>query len=208
MRLYYDRASSHSRRAIITALHLGTAVELVRVDLARGEHRRPAYLRLNPNGKVPTLEDAGFVLWESHAIQQYLADISPGQDVYPTAPRDRADVNRWLFWSAQHFTPGVGVLNWENRRKAQLGAGAPDLAEVKRGEQLVRDAAGMLDAHLEARRWLAQDRLTLADLAVAAPLMQTIPARLPVQSLVHVQRWFAEIEQLDAWQRAVALEAC
>jgi glutathione S-transferase len=206
MRLYYDRSSSHSRRAIVTAFHLGAPVELVRVDLGHAEHRQPAYLRLNPNGKVPTLEDAGFVLWESHAIQQYLADITPGQTVYPVAPRERADVNRWLFWSAQHFTPGVGVLNWEHRRKAMLGAGAPDPREIERGERMVLDGARLLDAHLTSRRWLAQDRLTIADLAVAAPLMQTVPARLPVQPFVHLQRWFAEIEQLDAWQRAVALD--
>lgn len=206
MRLYHDRASSHSRRALLTAFHLGLEIELVRVDLLRGEHRAPAYLAINPNGKVPTLEDRGFVLWESHAIQQYLAELTPGQTIYPDAPRERADVNRWLFWSAQHFTPGVGVLNWENRRKAMLGAGAPDPAAVARGEQMVTECARLLDAHLARRQWIALDRLTLADLAVAAPLMQTVPARLPVQPFANLHRWYAQIEQLDAWARAVALE--
>jgi glutathione S-transferase len=115
-------------------------------------------------------------------------------------------VNRWLFWSAQHFTPGVGVLNRENRRKAQLGLGGPDPAEVERGEQMVTDCARLLDAELADHRWIAQDRLTLADLAIAAPLMQTEPARLPVQPFVHLQRWFAQIVELDAWRRAEAIE--
>jgi glutathione S-transferase len=142
------------------------------------------------------------VLWESHAIQQYLADMTPGQTVYPLGARERADVNRWLFWSAQHFTPGVGVLNWQNRRKA----GPPDPAEVARGEEMVITCMAVLDAQLAERRWITQDRLTLADLAVAAPLMQTVPARLPVHGFAHVQRWFAQVVALDAWQRAEALE--
>ncbi len=100
MRLYHHPMSSNARRAVMTVLHLGVDVDLVLVDLAKGEQRRPEYLRLNPNGKVPVLEDQGFVLSESHAIMQYLADRTLGQTLYPEAIQARADVNRWLFWSA------------------------------------------------------------------------------------------------------------
>src|SRR5580704_3001887 len=171
MRLYHHPLSSNARRAVVTAKELGTNVELVLVDLAKGEQKKPEYLKLNPNGKVPTLDDDGFVLWESHAIMQYLADRTPGQALYPEAIRARADVNRWLFWSAHHFTPAVSVLGWENLVKGMIGQGAPDPAAVKRGEGLITECARVLDAHLEGKAWIAQDRLTLADLAIAAPLM-------------------------------------
>ena len=68
---------------------------------------------------------------------QYLADKTPRQTLYPTEARARADVNRWLFWCAQHFHPAIGILNWENWIKGMTGQGGPDPAEVRRGEQLV-----------------------------------------------------------------------
>lgn len=100
-------------------------LDLVIVDLLEGEHRAAAYLKINPNGKVPVLEHAGFHLWESHAIMQYLADLDARQTVYPKAAQPRADVNRWLFWSAYHFTPAVGFISRERiSKKMVCGAGA------------------------------------------------------------------------------------
>jgi glutathione S-transferase len=83
MRLYHHPMSSNARRAVMTAVHLGTKLELVLVDLAKSEQRKPDFLALNPNGRVPVLDDDGFILTESHAIMQYLADGTPGQTVYP-----------------------------------------------------------------------------------------------------------------------------
>ena len=201
MRLYHHPLSSCSRRAVMTAIHLGIPVERVIVDITKGEQRSADYVALNPNARVPTLVDGDFVLWESHAIQQYLAENTPGQDLYPADVRGRADVNRWLFWSANHFGPAIGVLNRENMIKRMMGLGAGDPAEIQRGEQLVTDCARTLDTHLANREWLALGHLTLADFAVAAPLMSTEPAKLPVKDFAHLQRWFARVRELDAWKQ-------
>jgi glutathione S-transferase len=185
----------------MTAVQLGINLELVVVDLAHGQHRTPEYLRLNPNGKVPLLDDDGFRLWESHAIMQYLSDQTPGQSIYPLNVRARADVNRWLFWSAYHFTPAVGMISRERVSKSMVGGtGAADPAEVARGEALLRAAASVLDAHLAGRQWLAQGALTLADLAIAAPLMHMEAARLPLADFANLQAWFDRVQALEAWQ--------
>lgn len=201
MRLYHHPMSSNARRAVMTALHLGTKVDLVVVDLAKGEQRAPEYLKKNPNGKVPVLDDDGFLLWESNAIMQYLADKTPGQTVYPNELRARADVNRWLFWSAHHFAPAVGVLGWENLIKPMIGAGDPDPAMVQYGEKLVTDHARVLDAHLDGKKWIAQDRVTLADLAIATPLMVIERAKLPVNGFANVMTWLRRVEGLEAWKK-------
>ena len=96
MRLYHHPYSFNARRAVMTALHLKSPVELVFVDLAKGEQRQSQFLKLNPNHKVPVLEDDGFVLWESHAIMQYLADKTPRQTLYPTETRARAGLVRGI----------------------------------------------------------------------------------------------------------------
>jgi glutathione S-transferase len=203
MRLYYYPTSANSRRVLLTAILLGTKLDLVIVDLLEAEHRTEAYLRINPNGKVPLLDDRGFHLWESHAIMQYLADISVGQSLYPKDVQPRADVNRWLFWCAYHFTPAVGFISRERVSKKMVGGvGPPDGAEIARGEALLGAAAQVLDAHLADRQWIAQNRLTLADLAIASPLMHSERAQLPVTQYQHLQRWFAQVSALDAWKRS------
>lgn len=201
MRLYHHPISTNARRAVMTALQLKAPVELVFVDLAKGAHMDPQFVKLNPNHKVPVLEDDGFVLWESYAIMQYLADKTPGQSLYPTDIRARADVNRWLFWCSQHFMPGIGILNWENSIKGMIGQGGADPAEVKRGEQLVRESGAILDAHLAGREWICGPALTLADLAIAAPLADIGRARLPVGDFTNLLRWLAGVQTLDVWKR-------
>ena len=86
------------------------------------------------------LDDDGFLLWESRAIMQYLADKTPGQSLYPTDARPRADVNRWLFWDAAHFAQGVATLTFERLVKRIGGRGEPDPAEIKQTEEPIIDA--------------------------------------------------------------------
>lgn len=202
MRLFHSPVSSNARRAVMTAVHLGTPIDLVLVDLAKGEQRKPDYLKMNPMGRVPTLlAGGGFILTESHAIMQYLADLTPGQTVYPTELRARADVNRWMFWNANHFSPAVSVLGWERVVKRILAMGEPDPREVARGERLVTELANVLDAHLAGRQWICGTSLSLADLAIATPLMVTVPAQLPVLGHQNIQAWFERVRGLEAWKK-------
>ena len=201
MRLYQHPMSANSRAATLAALALKAPVEMVFVDLAKGEQRLPAYLKLNPNHRVPVLEDGEFVLWESRAIMQYLADKTPGQTLYPTDVRARADVNRWLFWSGQHFSPAVGIFFWENLVKPMIGRGAPDPAELKRGEPLFNEFAAVLDQHLLDRKWVAGESVTLADLSIAVAWACAAPGKAPVAWYANVQRWFLRIQELEVWQQ-------
>ncbi|MDL2355117.1 MAG: glutathione S-transferase family protein [Pseudomonadota bacterium] len=200
MRLYYHPASTCSRRVLLAAHHLDINLELALVDLFKGEQHALEFLKLNPNHQVPVLEHEGFVLSESYAIMQYLADTTLGQTVYPVAPRERADVNRWLFWCGQHFMPGLAILNWENSIKTLAGIGAADPAEVARGESLLIKAATVLNQHLDGREWICDSGLSIADFAIAAPLADQHRAKLPVADLPHVQRWLKQVQALNCWK--------
>lgn len=199
MRLYHHPASSNARRVRIAAQLLGTPLELVEVDLM-DEAARRRLGEINLNSKVPVLDDHGFLLWESGAIMQYLADMAPDQTLYPQDARARADVNRWMFWACQHFAPAVGVLTWEHVWKGMTGNGAADPVEVARGEREVGECGAVLERHLSSRQYVAGHCLTLADVAVATPLMYRAMARLPLADLPHLAAWFARIEALPAWQ--------
>ena len=199
MRLYHHPMSSNARRALMTAIHLGLTLELAEVDLMNADDRRRLG-ELNPNSKLPVLADGAFLLWESCAIMQYLAEQAPGQTVYPSAPQARADVNRWLFWAAQHFSPAIAVLAWERAWKGMTGNGAADPLEEARGEHELHECAVVLDAHLAQRDWLCGDALSLAEFAVAAPLMYSDAVRLPLAQYQHIEAWFARVRQLRASQ--------
>jgi glutathione S-transferase len=201
MKLYFHPMSGNSRRVLLVATHLDVPLERIVVDLPSGEQRGPQHLSRNPNGLVPVLEDEGFLLWESRAIMQYLAERTPGQALFPTDPRGRAEVNRWLFWCAAHMAPANSVLVYENFVKAITGRGAPDPAEVARGEALVAKHAPVLDAHLAGRTWVAEDRLTLADFSLASGFALAGPGRLPIASYANIRAWLGRVQELDAWRR-------
>jgi glutathione S-transferase len=200
MKLHHHPMSSSARRAVLTAVHLGVPFDSVVVDLTNDEARKKL-LVLNPNGKVPVLEDGDLVLWESHAIMQYLADKTPGQTVYPTDLKARADVNRWLFWGSAHFYPAAGILNWENLIKPMIGAGATDPAEVARGERLFGITARVLDEHLANREWISGPRLTLADLAIAPVFITHERAKMPLAQYKNIVGWFDRVRALECWKK-------
>jgi glutathione S-transferase len=200
MRLYHHPMSSNARRATMAAIHLGIRLDLVEINLASpGDRRRLS--ELNANSKIPVLEDDGFLLWESCAIMQYLADSVPRQTVYPREPHERADVNRWMFWATQHFSPAIGVLVWENVWKKIVEGTDPDPVELARGDRDLAKFAAVLDGHLASRQWLCGAAVTLADYAAAAPLMYIQSGRLPLGQYRHLLAWFERVQQLEAWRQ-------
>jgi glutathione S-transferase len=200
MQLYYNHYSSNTRRVLLAADHLGIAFDLIEINLGSQDDRRRLG-EVNDNGKLPVLIDGDFILWESCAIMQYLAEGTPGQTVWPQERRARADVSRWMFWACQHFAPAIGVLTWEYIWKKFVTGLDADPKEVARGEADLAEAALVLDKHLATRRWLAGDDVTLADYAVGAPLMYKDKARLPLDGYPHLLAWFGRIQALPAWQR-------
>ena len=199
MKLHYHPASSSSRKVRLAAALLDIRLEEQLVDFSTGEHKSPDYLKVNPNGLVPTLQDGDRLLWESNAIIQYLADLKPENKLLPREPMARADITRWQFWEQAHWVPALVVVIRENVFKPLWGQPS-DPSEVKRGEEAIHLVAPVLDAHLKERSYLVGDSLTLADISVAAILMYDPKAHLPLADYRHIQRWYGRITQLDAWK--------
>lgn len=200
MKLFYHPQSGNSRRVLLTAAHLQLSLEKVLVDLPRREQKTEPHLARNPNGRVPVLDDDGFLLWESRAIMVYLCEKTPGQELLPVEPRAKADVLRWLFWCANHLQPAAGVLMFENLVKQLTGRGPADPVEVRRGEALFERFCPVLDAHLAGKDWVAQGRVTLADYSLAPSFAAAVPARMPIQGYPHLQAWLRRVQTLDAWR--------
>jgi glutathione S-transferase len=199
MRLYVHRLSPNGLKAIITAEHCGSPVDLVDIDLGAGEQHGAAYRAINPNGRVPTLVDGNFVLWESNAIMQYLAEKAGERSIWPDDPRARADIARWQFWDVAHLGPAAKPFQWEYLIKAMVGLGDPDEAALAAAEAPFRACADVLEATLGKRPYLTGEQLTLADISVAATLIYVEAASMPVADYSALQRWRQQVSAIPAW---------
>jgi len=198
MKLYYCE-TLNPRKVCALARYLNSPVEFVHVDLRSGAHRKPDFLAINPNGKVPVLQDGDLMLWESNAIMCHLAKQAKS-DLWPEDER-QIEVMRWLYWDANHFSRHGGALYFENLVKPALGMGAPDETAVQRATDFFHTFAGILDAHLKDRDFLIGGRLSIADFATAVCLPYAEGAKLPLEPYAEIRRWHAGLETLPAWQK-------
>lgn len=198
MKLYYD-TTFNPRKACVVARHLGSPVEFVHVRLARGEHKQPAFLALNPNGRLPVLQDGERVIWEANAIMCHLA-ATAGSDLWPRDTAAQVEVQRWLSWDAFHFAPHGGTLYFEHVIKPVIGMGEADPVVVARATQAFVASAAVLDRHLADRAHVLGDALSVADFALSAALPWAREARLPLAGFPAIGRWHDRLASLPAWR--------
>lgn len=201
MKLHMNARSPNVRRVRLTAAVLGLELDEVSLDLGKGEHKKPEYLAINPNGAVPTLVDGDVVLTESRSIMQYLTSKKPESGLLPADAATRADVVRWQFWDASHFSPNVAAFLFESYFKPLYKLGETDATKANEALANVRRFGAILDKRLEGRRFVVGDSLTLADLTLASTLMYAVQGKVPLAELPNVQAWFERITALDAWKR-------
>ena len=200
MELFADPITVNCRK-VLAGLHLlGAEYALTKVDYFAGEQKGEAYTAINPNAALPAIRDGDLVLWESNAILQYAADKSGSTEHYPAEAARRADVNRWLLWEAASWFPSCYVYLVENCVKPLLGD-KPDPAVLAGESDNFHKLAGILDARLGAQPWLCGDGVTIADIAVAAPMHLHGWAELPLSDHPNLVEWMTQrVEQLPCWK--------
>jgi len=203
--IYAFPPSPRAFKVMAVANHLGLDWTMRMLDLTKGEQRKPEYVALNPNMRMPTLKDGDYVLWESDAILQYLAGKKPQSGLLPTDETGRLNVTRWQFWDACHWDQACAIYLFENFVKPVIiKSGEPDQAALAKGAELFHRAAKVLDDQLKRNKYVAGDRLTVADFSIAAPLNYTEAARLPLDSYAEITRWYGTMRALPAWQKTLA----
>ena len=190
MDLYHSPICGHSLRVRFAIAELGLDVTEHSLDLPRGEHKAPAYLAVNPLGKVPALVDGALVLWESSAIALYLAERVPERGLVPTTPEERAQLHKWLFFLANE----VGKSAFEYA----FVAAAKEAAAAQ-----LAIAMAVLEQALGGRDHLLGD-FSLADVAYAPPLALLARNGYPLPP--RVAAWAARVHARPAWQRVSARE--
>jgi glutathione S-transferase len=201
MKLHIVPGSPNSRKVEAVLHHLGLKADIQEYDFFAGDLRKPSYLALNLNARVPTLEDGNFVLWESNAIMQYLADKAGDDQLFPRKPQTRADVARWQFWELVHFNRPFGALAFETVAKARRGL-EPDAATVALAQAELARNTPVLEAHLAGRRYLVGNAVTLADYSMVT--LESYRSQVPFDwsPYSHLNAYLDRMNKLEPWVRS------
>ena len=180
----YGVPRSRAFRALWLAKELGLDYDNVAVDFATGETRQSAYLAINPNGHVPAIDDDGFILWESMAINLYLAKKHGLGTLYPTSLEDEARTWQWSLWALNEVDRGVNIWSLHAVRLPPEDRDPQKLAEALK---VIAGPFRVLDAALAGRSYLLGDDFTVADLNVAAVISRAID--MDLAATPHVGAW-------------------
>jgi len=195
MKLHLAANSGNSYKVRILLSLLKVPHETVLVDMKNREHKQPAFLKLNPRGEVPVLEDDGVVLWDSAACLIYLARKHGGEQWLPSAPGPMAEVMQWVALAGNEIQFG---LQYARRGVLQ---GRWTAGTLEQGQAIGRVALDALERRLKDHSWLALDRPTIADVA-CFPYIETAPeSKVPLEPFPAVQSWLARCKALPGWAK-------
>ena len=199
IKLYDSKISPYARKVRLVAAELDIPLEKVAVDFQKGDPRTPEYLAMNPNGKVPVIDDDGFVLWESIAILKYLAGKKGA--LLPADARGRAEADQWMFWWANHPEPAIELLIYELLLKPYLGKPGNDASIVREAHDLLNRFLPVLEKRLAGKKYIL-DELSIVDFAMAPPL-ELASRRLNVDlgKYPNINAWLARLQERSCWQK-------
>lgn len=198
IKIYGDPGSGSLRRVNAAAAAMGIVLERVNIDLFNGESHTPEFLELNPHGLSPVMVDGDFVLYESAAINLYLADKA-GSDLAGRTTRERFEILQWMFWSGEQWRI-YATLTFDEVLGKRLMNQPVDETIVRLAANKIRSAAAVLDAHLAKHDYIVADRLTLADFDIAAPFSQNERTKIPLNEFPHLVAWQQRLlENVPSW---------
>lgn len=203
IKLYHFPLSGHAHRVQLMLSLLDLPVEVIFVDLAKGAHKQPDFLAINPFGQVPVIDDDGVILADSNAILVYLAQKYGEGRWLPTDPVGAAQVQRWLSAAAGPIHSGPATA----RLITVFGASYNAEDVIARSHALLK----VVDQHLGGSAYLASDAVTIADIAGYTYIAHAPEGNVSLEQYPHVRAWLARIEALPGFvgmpRTAVGLQA-
>jgi glutathione S-transferase len=192
--------SINVQKVLWTLAELGVAYRRIDAGMKFGVNDTPEYKAMNPTGLVPTIDDDGYVLWESNAIVRYLAAKHASGTLYPEDLQTRFDAERWMDWQAIAFNAAispvfVGLIRTPEDQR--------DMAGIEAARLKTEACLAILDDHLAGRDYMNGAAFTMADIPVGAGVNRWY--KLPVErtSRPNVERWLARLKERPGFRAHV-----
>lgn len=203
LKFYNADFSPNTLRVRAVIYELALDVEMINVDVFGGGNKSEEFLAINPNGKIPALVDGDFVLWESRAINTYLASIKPERNLYPNDIKQRAAIDQWSYWQAIHLGPAMQQVAFERVLKTKYGMGESDEKVIEGKVKDIAQFLPILEANLIDKEWIAGE-LSVVDFAMASTFMFRDKANISLANFPKVDAWITRLEARPSWKKAVA----
>jgi len=198
--LYTAPLSGNGRKVHMLLEEVGATYQLSKLDLMKGEQKNPDYLKLNPNGKVPTLVDDNFVLWESNAILLYLAEKFPAAKLLPTDEHNRARMFQWLLFEQTTFRPPLSFLF---RHTRFTPPGQQDQKAIEQSWSEVRANMAILQTALAGRDYISRT-FSVADIAVLPYVYLAKDLGADFSAWPGVEAYWQRLSARPSWQKIIA----
>ena len=200
----WGRANSVNVQKVLWCLReLDLAYERIDAGMAFGRNTEPEYLAMNPNGRVPTMVDGDFVLWESNSVMRYLVlAYGKGSPIYPSEPKRRAGVDRWLDWTLSTLQPVDRPVFWALVRTPIKKR---DMVAIQKDVDAEAVQWRIVDKQIATRRFIEGDDFTIADIALGAYARRWFGVEgVGKPPLKHLERWFAQFAHRPGFQQFIA----
>lgn len=197
----YGSPKSSAGRCIWTLEEAGVPYTLKELDFKNREHKSPDFLKINPNGKIPALADGNFTLFESMAINSYIAE-SYKKELLGKDVKERALVNQWSFWAISELQPPIievfiqKIFVPEERR---------DHKSIEENSKFLPELFTVLNNSLQGKKYLAGDDFTLADINVATVAGIAMPIGFNLSSYSNVENWLRNMSERPAYQKYMGM---
>jgi glutathione S-transferase len=191
--------SVNVKKALWAAEELGVKYERIDAGLQFGVNKTPEYLKMNPTGLVPTIEDDGFVLWESHTIVRYLAAKHGMGTLCPADLQARADAERWMDW-AFTFQRAMRDVFWGLIRTPPEKR---DLKAIEEGRKLSAQLLAVPESVLSHRDFVTGNRFTMGDIPLGCEVQRWMRVPIERPAFPAVQAWFERLCARPAFRKIV-----
>ena len=199
----WGRINSINVQKVLWALaELNVPYERTDAGLQFGVVNEPFYRRMNPNGRVPTIEDDGFVLWESNAIVRYLSAKHGAGTLWPQDLRQRADADRWMDWTTSTVAPALTPVFWGLIRTPPEKR---NMASIEAEAEKVGQAFQALEQSLEGRDHVAGKSFTMGDIPLGAFVHRWYALAVERPKLPGVEAYYQRLQQRASYKKHVML---
>lgn len=189
-KLYHFSISGPSRGALLAARVIGVPIDVEIINLMKKEQLNESFLKINPQHCVPTLDDDGFIIWESRAIACYLVDKYGKDDLYyPKDLKLRAVVNQRLFFDSSSLYVKIRAICFPI-----LFLGEKEIKKPLKDD--LNTTLGFLEQFLSLSKWVAGDRPTIADTSIYASMTSILAVGWDISSFPNIQKWIKECSTL------------
>lgn len=202
LKIWGRNNSVNVQKVLWLCAEIGLAHERLDAGGEFGVVNTPQYRALNPNGLVHTIEDSGFVMWESNAIVRYLAAKHGAGRIWPENLNARAEADKWMDWQNTTLWPSLRPLFW-NLIRTPMDQRNQQTMEESRAR--TAEILGYLDDHLKNHAYVAGESLTMGDIPIGCGIWRWFALPIERPELPHLQRWFHLLRQRPAYQNTVML---